>query len=434
MGTEASLASATAGRSVRSLQLTVLTLCLLINVLDGFDLQATAFTSTRIMAEWSLAPATMGLIFSAGLLGVGLGSFGLAPLADRYGRRPAVLVGLLLLTGGMLAVADVTGPRQLATLRGLTGLGIGLLLPCLNTAAAEYSPVGWQSFAISLYATGYPVGGTLCGALAPTLIRHAGWRSLYVSGGVASGVLMLVSAALLPESLPFLLKVQPAGALRRAQRLAERLRLPPLHTLPAREQGRKMIGPLTAFQPGLASRAALISAAFFLLWLTEFFIVNWTPAILAREGLGTATAARAGMMLTVGGMGGTFLVGLFGVRFHLNKVCVTYLGASFLLAMAFGLCKGAHWLLPVCVILGFLLFGSAVGLYALAARLFPATVRASGTGVAVAFGRGGAVVGLWLGGVLIGWGWSRTVYVAVLALPLLAAAAATRALRSYGWE
>ncbi len=420
-----------AGRSMRSIQVIVLSLCLLINVLDGFDLQASAFTSTRIMAEWTLAPAAMGLIFSAGLLGVGLGSFVLSPLADRFGRRPAVLIGLVLISCGMLAVWGVTGPRQLATLRGITGLGIGLLLPCLNTAAAEYSPARWQSFAISVYATGYPIGGALCGALAPYLNMHAGWRSLYVAGGVASTSLLLACAWLLPESLQFLLQVQPAGALRAAQRIATRLQLPPLLALPPRRQTAASISPLTPFQAGLASRALLISAAFFLLWLTEFFIVNWTPAILAREGLGALAAARGGLMLTVGGMGGTFLVGLFGVRIELIRVCVVYLVSSFVLAMVFGFSSGVGLLLPICGILGFVLFGSAVGLYAVAARVFPPPVRASGTGVAVAFGRAGAVLGLSFGGVLIGWDWSRALYVGVLALPLLLAAAATRALRSF---
>lgn len=418
-------------RAVRSIQIIVLLLCLLINVLDGFDLQATVFTSTRIMTEWGLPPAAMGLIFSAGLLGVGLGSFGLSPLADRWGRRPAALIGLALITVGMLAVWRVTEPRELAVLRGITGLGIGLLLPCLNTAAAEYAPSGWQSFAISVYATGYPIGGTLCGALAPHINAQAGWRWVYVDGGAVS-LLLLLCLWLLPESLEFLLEVQPRDALRRARRIAARLHLPPVVALPPHlpDTG---ASPLAPFRSGLATRAGLISAAFFLLWLTEFFIVSWTPAILAREGWAPAAAAHAGVMLTLGGMAGTFLVGLFGTHLDLIKVCVTYLAASFVLALVFGFVSGSS-LLPICAVLGFLLFGSAVGLYAVAARIFPPQTRASGTGVAVAFGRAGAVVGLSVGGLLIGWGWSRALYVAVLIVPLLIAAAATAVLRPFALE
>jgi len=85
----------------------------------------------------------------------------------------------------------------------------------------------------------------------------------------------------------------------------------------------------------------------------------------------------------------------------------------------------------VCAVLGFLLFGSAVGLYAVAARIFPLEVRATGTGVALAFGRAGAVVGLSLGGLLMGLGWARGTYVSILALPVVAAALATFALRPF---
>src|SRR6516162_548845 len=58
---------------VRSLQILVVVLCMLINVLDGYDLQAAAFTTTRIMAEWGVAPGALGFtILSPALLGVGL--------------------------------------------------------------------------------------------------------------------------------------------------------------------------------------------------------------------------------------------------------------------------------------------------------------------------------------------------------------------------
>src|SRR5271170_1533479 len=121
----ADVAGTAASHSVRSIHLIVLSLCTVINMLDGYDLQAAAFTSTHIMTEWHVAPSAMGLIFSAGLLGVGLGSLLLSPFADRYGRRPLLLVGLVLVTIGMLGVGLVTKPTTLAGLRLLTGLGIG---------------------------------------------------------------------------------------------------------------------------------------------------------------------------------------------------------------------------------------------------------------------------------------------------------------------
>jgi MFS family permease len=426
----ATVALRTSG-GVRPIQIVVLTLCMLINVLDGYDLQAAAFTSTRIMAEWGVAPGAMGLtILSASLLGVGVGSFVLAPIADRIGRRPTILLGLMLITVGMLAVWVTSRPIELSALRLLTGLGIGILLPTLNTLVSEYAPALWQSLAVSVYATGYPIGAALSGALAPYLIEHFGWRAVYVSGGAASLGLALVVMALLPESLEFLLKLQPPGALARARSIAIRLQVASPDALPPRQLA---LHPnfLTPFQNGFAARTALISAAFFLLWLTEFFIVNWTPAILSREGFTLAASALGGVMLTLGGMAGTLLVGVFGVRFGLVRVCVVYLSTSFLMTLAFAFTAGRTSMLAICGVLGFLLFGSAVGLYAVVARIFPLQIRATGTGVALAFGRAGAVVGLSLGGYLIGLGWARATYVSILAMPVVAAAVATYALRPF---
>ena len=416
---------------VRPIQIVVLGLCLLVNALDGYDLQAAAFTSTSIMSEWGVATGAMGLtIFSVGVLGVGLGSFVLAPVADHLGRRPTVLIGLLLITVGMLTVSITATPLQLSGLRFLTGLGIGILFPTLNTLVSEYTPVAWQSLAVSVYATGYPIGAALSGALAPALIGHFGWRSVYVAGGAASLLLTLAVIALLPESLEFLLKVQPRDALQRARVIAIRLQVAPVDALPARQAAVRP-SPLTPFEPQLVRRTLLISAAFFLLWLTEFFVVTWTPTILSREGLSLAAASRGGVMLTLGGMAGTLLVGAFGMSFGLVRVVGLYLCASFFMTLVFAVANVQASMVLVCAVLGFLLFGSAVGLYAVAARIFPLEVRATGTGVALAFGRAGAVVGLSLGGLLMGLGWARGTYVSILALPVVAAALATFALRLF---
>ena len=416
---------------VRPIQIVVLGLCLLVNALDGYDLQAAAFTSTSIMSEWGVATGAMGLtIFSVGVLGVGLGSFVLAPVADRLGRRLTVLIGLLLITVGMLTVSITATPLQLSGLRFLTGLGIGILFPTLNTLVSEYTPVAWQSLAVSVYATGYPIGAALSGALAPALIGHFGWRSVYVAGGAASLLLTLAVIALLPESLEFLLKVQPRDALQRARVIAIRLQVAPVDALPARQAAVRP-SPLTPFEPQLVRRTLLISAAFFLLWLTEFFVVTWTPTILSREGLSLAAASRGGVMLTLGGMAGTLLVGAFGMSFGLVRVVGLYLCASFFMTLVFAVANVQASMVLVCAVLGFLLFGSAVGLYAVAARIFPLEVRATGTGVALAFGRAGAVVGLSLGGLLMGLGWARGTYVSILALPVVAAALATFALRPF---
>ena len=70
----------------------------------------------------------------------------------------------------------------------------------------------------------------------------------------------------------------------------------------------------------------------------------------------------------------------------------------------------------------FFALGGLIGLYSLAARLYPDATRATGVGLAIGAGRFGAILGPYAGGVLISMGWPMGSYFALLALPLIAVA------------
>ena len=374
------------------LQVLVVLLCTIINMLDGYDLLAISFTAPRIAAEWRIAPAALGLVFSVGLVGIGAGSLVLSPIADRRGRRPAILVGLGLLCIGMLGGWLATSLAQFAALRFVTGLGIGTLLPSINTIVAEYSPPRWRGLAISLYSVGYPLGATLSGSVAFFMIERFGWRSVYLCGGLAGALLVPAVALLMPESREFLNK-----ALRRR--------------------------PAALLSGGLKGRTLLICAAFFLLWMTSFFVQNWNPTILAREGAPRLGAA-SGLLLNIGGICGSLVLGIGSARVKTGWLTAAYLVMGFLAALLFAALPAAapQWLLACSFGLGFCLIGCVVGLCATAADAFPPDLRASGTGAGLAAGRAGAALGVFLGGGLVGLGWSRVAYYSSLALPALGAA------------
>ena len=69
--------------------------CVMLIMLDGFDVLVMAFTAAPISAEWKLTGAQLGLLFSAGLFGMAAGSLFLAPWADRFARQPIILLCLL---------------------------------------------------------------------------------------------------------------------------------------------------------------------------------------------------------------------------------------------------------------------------------------------------------------------------------------------------
>jgi MFS family permease len=83
-------------------------------------------------------------------------------------------------------------------------------------------------------------------------------------------------------------------------------------------------------------------------------------------------------------------------------------------------------------IAGFFMIGCMASLYAIVPRIYPASVRNTGTGLAIGFGRLGAVIGPYLGGLLIAAGWQRLAYYAVLALPVLITALIVRRIPLFG--
>ena len=227
-----SLQSSIDHQPMGSLQLRVVALCTLINMLDGFDVLVVAFTAAAIAEDWALTPARLGTLLSAGLVGMTLGSLVLGPVADRFGRRPMVLVCLVMISLGMLLSGLSQGFAQLAASRVLTGLGIGGMLPGINTLVAEFSPLRWRSFTVSLLQAGYPIGATLGGALVALYIDESGWRGVYLAAGLLSAALIPLVWWTLPESLEFLLSRRPSAALQRVNKLLASLGLEPLRHLP----------------------------------------------------------------------------------------------------------------------------------------------------------------------------------------------------------
>jgi len=71
-----------------------------------------------------------------------------------------------------------------------------------------------------------------------------------------------------------------------------------------------------------------------------------------------------------------------------------------------------HGLAVICAAAGFCTNGGVVGIYAIVARTFPTALRATGTGFAIGFGRGGAMIAPIIAGLLFKAGFSLQ-YVAI---------------------
>jgi benzoate transport len=422
-------------RPITVLQMRAVILCWLVNMLDGFDLLAIAYTAPAISKAWSIPPETLGIVFSSSLFGMALGSLLLGPMADRFGRRTMILFGVGILGFSTLSTAFISNTASLLGIRFLTGVAIGALLPSLSTLVAEFTPDRWRNLAVGFLHAGYPVGAILGGLIASSLITLHGWQSMFIVGGTLTLVLLPVLWFGLPESLHYLLQLDPSSSkvkvrIRMLQKklgwaledqpitnnpasAAHQPRTPVTDALPAR------LGDLLIYPWRIPSLSLWVS--FLLSNLTLYFLLNWIPMVLIHAGLTNKEAIQGGMILNVGGIVGILVLGYLSVRWPLRRLMQLFFLAGAAAVIVLGQAKvsayGLFWLIAIA---GCFSLGGLIANYSLAARLYPPNIRASGLGLAIGAGRLGAILGPMIGGFLISLGWPMSRYFTLLALPLIA--------------
>ncbi|MGA5563567.1 MFS transporter [Streptomyces platensis] len=391
--------------------------CVLLNMLDGFDVLVMAFTGRAVSAEWEISSSELGLLLSAGLVGMALGALCVAPWADRIGRRPVTLGCLAVAAIGMLLSSVSQSPVQLGALRVLTGVGIGGVLAGSNVIAGEYASRRWRGLAVSLNSTGYAVGATVGGLLAVGMIGQFGWRSVFLSGGLATAVAVSLAYFCLPESVDFLVSRRPKGALERMNALARRMGQPALDRLPAPTATPSGVGAgfRALLSPALRRPTLLLWSAFFLVMAGFYFVTSWTPTLLFEAGLSSTQGLTGGTLLNVGGIFGAAALGALAARFALRSVLLAYLIVTAgLLAAFIAATSSLSAAFVLGAVIGLFVNGCVAGLYALTPLVYGAGIRTTGVGSALAIGRVGAILAPAIAGSLLDGGWTpQNLYLAV---------------------
>lgn len=418
---------------MRPVQVLAVTICVVINMLDGFDVLVMAFTAPSIAAEWSLEPQSVGILLSAGLFGMAAGSLFIAPLADRLGRRNNILVCLLIISAGMFASAFTGSVSELAAARVFTGLGIGGVLASLTTITAEYSSHKRQGFAISLVQSGYPVGATIGGTIAAFLIVAYGWRSVYVFGAVCTLFMIPLVLRCLPESLEYLIERKPRNALDKVNQLLDKLGMDQLAELPqSRQAGEtRQGGVLDLVSAPLRASTLLLWCAFFMVMLSFYFVLSWTPTLLTEAGLRAEQGISGGVLMNIGGVIGGATLGYMTARFSAHRLTSLYMVLCVVFMTTFGLLDG--YLGPMLVVgfvVGYFIFGSIIGLYSIAPNIYATHVRNTGMGWAIGVGRFGGIIGPSAAGFLLAQGWTGAQCFYAFCIPLLIAMAAVLLLKA----
>jgi benzoate transport len=404
------------------LQMATVALCFLLNMLDGADLLVMSFIAPVLSDEWGVAPESLGIIFSASLAGMAGGCLLIAPLADRFGRRPLILGALSLVAVSMLASSQVHTVTEMVVARFFIGLGVGTIGVTMTAMAAEFAPAKYQNFAVGFVQAGWPLGSIITAFMTVSILPEYGWRGVLMLVGGLSVVLLLIALFTMPESVDFLLRRQPDGALERANRLHARLDRPKLDQLPEKPAAANKVGLLRLFDDGRLKSGILLWIAVALGYFVLYFVISWIPELTKRAGLPLEQAIYAGATYNLGAFLGTTAMGWLAVRFALPRVISTFFFASAAAMLVFG-----NVSMPLALTLlsalsvGITVQGGFNGFWALAARLYPTDIRSTGIGWALGVGRIGAVLGPIVGGYLVGADLAIGPIFAIFAVPAVAA-------------
>lgn len=169
--------------------------------LDAFDFFLLVFVLDEIAAEFHVGhtEVTFGILLTLAARPLGALIFG--RLADRYGRKPVLMVDVLMFSVLELACAFAPSLTALLAMRFLFGIAMGGEWGIGASLAMETVPAKARGAVSGLLQSGYPCGYFL-GALAYWLVFSVfglGWRAMFVVGALPA-LLVLYLRAKVPES------------------------------------------------------------------------------------------------------------------------------------------------------------------------------------------------------------------------------------------
>lgn len=403
---------------------TVVWLCALLLVFDGYDLFLYGVVLPVLMKEWGLTPVQAGALGSYALFGMMFGAFIFGPLADRMGRKKGIAICFVLFTTATFFNGFAKSPTEFGIYRFIAGLGCGGLMPNAVALMNELAPKRLRSTLVAIMFSGYSLGGVLAAGLGIYMLPKFGWQSMFFSAAVPLVLLPLILWKL-PESVGFLLRQGREGQARALlAQVDARAHLPVDTKLVLTDAKGAGVPMLDLVREGRASGTFMIWIAFFCCLLMVYALGSWLPKLMANAGYSLGSSLSFLLALNFGGMAGAIVGGWLGDRFSLPKVVVAFFAVGTVSIAALGFNSPMPILYLLIFLAGATTIGTQILLYANTAQFYPLAVRSTGLGWASGVGRIGAIVGPLLGGTLMAAALPLQMNFLVFAIPGLVAALA----------
>jgi AAHS family 4-hydroxybenzoate transporter-like MFS transporter len=366
-------------------------------ILDGFDNQVMGGAIPVLMREWHKTRADFGYVLTAGMVGMMVGGAIGGYLGDKIGRRNALLGSVITFGCLTIGVAFATDVTTLIVLRFLAGLGLGGAMPTATAISSEYVPRRKRPVAVTLTVICVPLGGAFAGWIGGYILPRYGWRVLFGVGGALPLLLAAFLFKVLPESPRYLASLQARWGELRALlgKLGHHVDADAVF-VDSHEKATRKASVAELFVPEFRADTIALLACFLFCFFGAYMGTNWVPSMLDRAKFDVGTASYGLLAWNLGvlvfALIAAFVIPRIGSRITMLVLAAGSVAGCATLAM---MNITPSEVIPVFVMLGVtggLVNATQTTMYALAANVYPTSIRGTGVGTTVAFGRIGGVL------------------------------------------
>ncbi|WP_422775988.1 MFS transporter [Pseudomonas mediterranea] len=375
--------------------------CVLILIIDGYDLAVVGAALPAIMTDMNIEPTSAGVMAGSALFGTMLGAIFLGTLADRIGRPRMVAICVALFSLFTAAAGLTNDPISFSTARFIAGLGIGGVLPICTAQMGEFSPIKLRTRMVTLVFAGYSVGGILVALTAKQLIESHGWQSVFYVAGLPVFLIPFILKTM-PESIGNLLKKGRQDELRAIARKIDPglvISDDAVMTGNAEVLDKQEAPVRNLFRDGRGVSTVMIWAAFMTGLFMVYALNSWLTKLMAMAGFSLGSALNFVIVFNVGAIAGALGGGWLSDKLNIKHVLVAFYLIGAIALTVLGYTRSTSLLFAVVFIVGASTLGTQLLAYAYAGDFYPSTIRSTGVGFASGVGRVGAIVAP----VLIGW-------------------------------
>ncbi|MGA3194452.1 MAG: MFS transporter [Terriglobales bacterium] len=362
-------------------------------MLDSFDAMLYALVLAHIMRDLGMSKGTAGLLSTLMLLASGIGGVLFGFLADRIGRKRALMLSIVTYSVCSFASGLSTTVLMLAIVRFILGLGMGGEWNTGATLVAETWPDALRAKAIAIVQSSWAIGYALAALVAGIVLRYASWRAVFFVGILPALVTLWIRREV-PES--------EMWAERRANK-----NLSPLSSVGSRENSGKQISSSHVRTPRSLPldnsydddsffkilRPPYFKSTLVLLFLNFFGLFGWwglfqwIPAYLslpvARGGRGFGIMGTSTLLIVLNLFGmfpGYLSFGWLADHLGRRRSFVLYLFAAALLIPLYAMARSGIAVLVIGTVVAFFATGWFSGCGTIGSEIYPTQLRARGLG------------------------------------------------------